>query len=88
MLHDFASWAFGSQGIQSLRVIAFGDFSYDGRYSKGNVLLGRASESMAMGAQADRNYRPFDKDRQPHMELFEKYLNVLEACPTDSLLEF
>ena len=87
MLHDFASWAFGSLGIQSLRVIAFGDFSHDGRYSKGNVLLGRASESMAVGASADRNYRILNKDDRAHMELFEKYLSVLEACPTDSLLE-
>lgn len=87
-LDDFASWAFGAQGIQSLRGIAFGDFSYNGRYADGNILLGRARESIAMGAQEGQKYRVLGEDDMEHKEILKEYLGVLEACPTDSLFGF
>lgn len=40
-LLEFARWAFGPKGLPNLRVLAFGDFSYDGRYKGKNVLLRR-----------------------------------------------
>ena len=33
-LIDFASWAFGTNGIPSLQVLAYGDFSFDGRFRR------------------------------------------------------
>jgi hypothetical protein len=38
-LAQFAQWAFGPTGLPTLRVIAYGDFSYEGRFARHNVLL-------------------------------------------------
>ncbi|KAF2174564.1 hypothetical protein K469DRAFT_756695 [Zopfia rhizophila CBS 207.26] len=37
----FARWASSSDGLQNLQVIAWGNFSYEGRYAQDNVLLCR-----------------------------------------------
>ncbi|PGH28185.1 hypothetical protein AJ80_00075 [Polytolypa hystricis UAMH7299] len=36
-LHDFAQWIFGPRGIRSVRVVAVGDFLYNGRYDATNL---------------------------------------------------
>ena len=40
-LWEFARWAFGPKGLPKLRILVFGDFSYDGRYKESNLLLRR-----------------------------------------------
>ena len=40
-LLEFARWAFGPQGLPKLRILAFGDFCYGGRYQETNVFLRR-----------------------------------------------
>jgi hypothetical protein len=85
-LDEFAQWAFGENGLQSLRVLAFGDFSYNGRYSRGNVLLCRQYDS-ATSKSPGKNYRYFTSRDLPEWRLFQKHFDVLQACPTDLLLK-
>lgn len=85
-LDEFATWAFGSEGIQSLQVIACGDFSYGGRYSNGNICLGRAGEAVTTIGGDARNYLILGKSGRPFQELLTKYSNVLEACPVQPLM--
>ena len=40
-LFDFVRWAFGSRGLSKLRILAFGDFSYDGRFEDKRLLFCR-----------------------------------------------
>ncbi|KAL1965854.1 hypothetical protein VTN77DRAFT_4987 [Rasamsonia byssochlamydoides] len=88
-LDKFAQWAFGHKGFRSLQVLAFGDFSYNGRYSRGNVLLCRKSDSaqMQQGGLPGKNYRHLTKGDQSLRDLLRKYFHVLQACPTDLLLK-
>jgi hypothetical protein len=41
-VREFADWAFGAEGLPDLQVLAWGDFSHEGRYARHNVLLCRA----------------------------------------------
>jgi hypothetical protein len=40
-LKSFADWAFGPTGLPNLLVIAFGDFSQDGRFSGSHIFIFR-----------------------------------------------
>lgn len=40
-LLQFANWAFGPNSLSALQVLAFGDFSYDGRFYNYNNLFCR-----------------------------------------------
>jgi hypothetical protein len=84
----FAQWAFGPSGFRSLQVLVLGDFSYRGRYSWGNVLLCRKSDSTPNlpGGIPDRNYPHLIKG-DSEWDLLRKYDHALQACPIDLLLE-
>jgi hypothetical protein len=88
-LHNFAQWAFGPRGFPSLRVIAFGDFSCEGRYTWNNVLLCRNDEPVQSGRQevAGQTFRHLADNDRSLWDLLDKYSNVLEACPTNPLFE-
>lgn len=45
-LLGFANWAFGPNGLPTLQVLAFGDFSYDGRFHIHNKLFCRRTWSI------------------------------------------
>lgn len=40
-LVNFADWAFGPCGLPALQILAFGDFSFEGRYQKQQLLMHR-----------------------------------------------
>jgi hypothetical protein len=75
--HEFADWAFGVDGFQNLQVLAFGDFSYDGRYSKYNVLLCRS----------EHGYQKLTRDQVPYWDLIQSHMDMLEACPYDNIFD-
>ncbi|KKA19421.1 hypothetical protein T310_6597 [Rasamsonia emersonii CBS 393.64] len=77
-LHDLAQWAFGPDGLPSLRVIAHGDFLDEGRYRKHNVLLCRDS-----GSSQGLNFRRVVGTEMDELllDLFEEYSDFLQACP-------
>lgn len=86
---DFAEWAFGPTGILSLRVLAFGDFSYDGRFARHNLLLCRKEQparTVARGVQ-HRYFRSMTVYDEDLWKLFKEHYNVLTACPVDTLFQ-
>lgn len=86
---DFAQWVFGPTGILSLRLLAFGDFSYRGRFVKHNLLLCRRERPTQAATHETQNlyFRSVTVDDQELWELVEKHFDVLEACPADSLFK-
>lgn len=73
-----------SEGIHSLQVLAFGDFSFDGWYGRGNILLCRQSDSAEMQqcSVPGKNYRHLTESDQYLWDLLRKYSHVLQACQT------
>ncbi|KAL2817947.1 hypothetical protein BDW59DRAFT_129607 [Aspergillus cavernicola] len=82
--HKFAQWAFGARGFPSLQVLAYGDFSYNGRYKKSNALFCR---DVGLPTPSERNYRRLTKADKPLWDMLHQHTDILQACPTDLLLE-
>ncbi|PVH94481.1 hypothetical protein DM02DRAFT_676170 [Periconia macrospinosa] len=88
ILHDFAQWAFGPEGLPSLKVIVYGDFSFQGRYAETHVFLYRNAELHQMQEQCDacETYHHFSRgDWQK--DLLDKYSSSLAACPFGHLMQ-
>ena len=75
--HEFAHWAFGADGFPNLQVLAFGDFSYQGRYSKYNVLLCRS----------ENGYTKLTRAQIPYWDLIQNHMDMLGACPFDDIMD-
>lgn len=89
---DFAQWVFGPTGIRSLRLLAYGDFSYEGRFGQSTLLLCRRDPSCgteySAGEEASQVLRFRDVKKGEDAELwglFEREKHVLTACPCDTL---
>lgn len=91
---ELSRWAFGVNGIPSLQVIAFGDFSYDNRFKSENKILCRQPWSMPNShgdtsaedmEQPLLSYRPIRDSDIMMMELVRENIDFLGACPVDSI---
>jgi hypothetical protein len=91
-LFSFANWAFGPEGFLGLDIVAFGDFSYQGRFSRNTLLLCRNKPSSSPAnpdttqqgtALTFRNMRKNDREL---WDLLKRNAGFLEACPTQSIL--
>ncbi|PWY74592.1 hypothetical protein BO94DRAFT_524537 [Aspergillus sclerotioniger CBS 115572] len=76
-IYDLAQWAFSADGLPNLQVLAWGDFSYRGRYSKSNILLCRS----------DDGYQPLAPFNTVPWGILQDNLDMLAACPLDDILE-
>lgn len=74
---DFAQWAFGADGLPKLQVMAYGDFSFGGRFAKHNVIFCRSPDG----------YRQLTRKDVPAWDLLQKNMDMLTACPHDRLME-
>ena len=91
-LFSFANWAFGPEGFPGLEILAFGDFSYQGRFSRDTLLLCR-DKSSSSPANSDSTqqgtaltFRNVRKNDRALWDLLKRNADFLEACPTDSIL--
>ncbi|KAH6972917.1 hypothetical protein BKA56DRAFT_593007 [Ilyonectria sp. MPI-CAGE-AT-0026] len=89
---DFAQWVFGPTGICSLRLLVYGDFSYEGRFGNATLLLCRRDSSRGTEDSADEEasqvlrFREVKEGEDAELwGLFEREKHVLTACPCDSL---
>jgi hypothetical protein len=91
----FANWAFGPNGLPTLQVLAFGDFSYDGRSHIHNKLFCRHTwsirnpENDILQQSEDELVLTFRLVRENDRELWDlidRNTEFLEACPTDSIV--
>src|SRR6266536_4583307 len=53
---EFADWAFSGEGLSNLQILAWGDFSYEGRYTRYNLLLCKAENGYRTLTKADVKY--------------------------------
>jgi len=92
-LFGFANWAFGPEGFPELDIVAFGDFSYQGRFSWNNLLLCR-DKSSSSPANPDSTqqgaaftFRNMRKNDRALWDLLKRNADFLEACPSDEILD-
>lgn len=72
----FAQWAFGPAGIRSLRLLAVGDFTCDGRFKDGSLLLCRRDPPPPRDGGA--YFRRVDEEGDARLwELYEREKHVL-----------
>lgn len=88
-LFKFANWAFGLNGLPSLQVLAFGDFSYDGRFQSHVHVFCRHAWSFRtpdMNKALTLSFRPIrDTDREL-WSLIHDNRDFLESCPAESIV--
>ncbi|KAI9714905.1 MAG: hypothetical protein M1820_000194 [Bogoriella megaspora] len=86
-LLDFAQWAFGPDGLPSLVVLAFGDFSYGGRFARWNQLLCRDPGPIERHQQW--TFRSMFKGncRQECWNVLKSNERFLQACPSERIIE-
>ncbi|KAK1965444.1 hypothetical protein LY78DRAFT_95204 [Colletotrichum sublineola] len=89
---EFAQWVFGPSGIRSLRLLAYGDFSYDGRFERATLLLCRRDASCNTGDSGTKDanrrlyFREVVKGEDAELwGLYEREKHVIVACPCDTL---
>jgi hypothetical protein len=96
-LLSLAQWAFGPSGLPELQILAYGDFSYDGRYEWQNRLFCRSKFALDLAIagsnsdceatlEADLTFREVTKTDLALMELLEEHSDMLSACPEDKIL--
>ena len=92
-LFSFAQWAFGPEGFPVLEILAFGDFSYQGRFSRHTLLLCRDTSSTSP-ANLDSiqqgtatTFRNMRKNDRALWDLLNRNADFLETCPTDSIVD-
>lgn len=85
-LRRLAEWAFGPDGISSLKLIACGDFAYRGRpsgFKHVDVILCRPA------AGSEEGFRILDRfdesSREERKEIIHAYRNFLDVCPVEPL---
>lgn len=89
-LSDLASWAFGPDGLLNLQVLAYGDFSYQGRYIEDTFVFGRNRSANSLRGstrsldKSSFGYSLLQKDERN--DVMALYGDFLEACPVDALL--
>ena len=81
-LESFANWAFGENGFPNLRVIAYGDFSYERRFAHSQRLLCRETHRPIR----NKKWRPVQIGDVAHHELIEENMDMLSACPVSQLI--
>ncbi|KAK8093393.1 hypothetical protein PG997_000078 [Apiospora hydei] len=88
-LHEFLQWVFGPQGIRSLRLFLYGDFSFNGRFKDEckmmcrNETLESQQTAAGQGVGPRLHYREVTKDDRDILNLLEKQEEFVTACPVD-----
>jgi hypothetical protein len=77
----FARWAFSPEGLPELRILAWGDFSHNGRWRDSNILLCRDWSD-----QSGSYFRTLKNSDFDYWELIDENMDMLSACPSDQLL--
>jgi hypothetical protein len=89
-IHKFASWAFGPDGLPSLQVLCYGDFSYQGRRPYVTFCRSKSLDCRngyeSISRISDKSYRAVTREDVAEQEILHINACFLEACPEDSLL--
>lgn len=80
-LTKFANLAFGPKGIPELQILAWGDFSHDGRWENSNVLLCKNESTNT----TEDNFRIIQDSDSDKWDLIHDNMDMLSACSPDQL---
>ncbi|CAG8975997.1 hypothetical protein HYALB_00011552 [Hymenoscyphus albidus] len=92
-IFDFLNWLFGPDGVRSVRVFAYGDFSHNGRFRAYNHIFCRGDASGYVDPEPqdkpelELNWRPIRADDHELWSLIERNKDFLGSCPTDPLVD-
>ena len=93
-LLGLAHWIFGPWGLPELQILAYGDFSYHGRYEKHNLLLCRSSpastsssRNATAGKKTEVRFRRVTEEDEKLWKLVMENWEFLEACPVDTIMK-
>ncbi|CAG8957320.1 hypothetical protein HYFRA_00010743 [Hymenoscyphus fraxineus] len=92
-IFDFLNWLFGPKGVKSVRVFAYGDFSYNGRFRAYNHIFCRTDASGYVEPEPqdepelELNWRPIRASDHELWSLIERNKDFLGSCPTDPLVD-
>ncbi|KAI0543820.1 hypothetical protein F4679DRAFT_567183 [Xylaria curta] len=81
---DLASWVFGPDGINSLQLLAFGDFICRGRLFSFNLILRRKDAPVTDG---ELPYHRIDPWLERNKSISDAVCGFLEACPSTPLMD-
>lgn len=84
-LIGFAQAAFAPDGLPSLKILAYGDFSFGRRYSDDQIFLCRANPKTKGGIL---NFRELLEEDEGLHVLLQKNMEALKACPVDTLFHY
>ncbi|KAK2779897.1 hypothetical protein FQN53_001236 [Emmonsiellopsis sp. PD_33] len=96
----FAHWAFGPRGLQHLKILAYGDFSYGNRHEGRQILFCRKDAPIPQRFINDeqRLYLPHVHESKLSFRLLyenddifasmQDEMRCLEACPTGNILNY
>jgi hypothetical protein len=80
----FVEWAFGPQGVGSLRLVVFGNLAYGGRRPQDNLIICR---NTANGGSS--NFQIIDwNSLEGNREVLGEYRDALRACPIEPLYQW
>ena len=93
-LLQLAQWAFSPDGLPNLQIIAYGDFSYDGRYTQYTELFCRDQPipqqckdlKLTTPVQSIWTFRRLTKDDVNLQSLVQDNLDMLGACAVDTIM--
>lgn len=84
----FANWVFGPDGLTALEILAYGDFSFQGRQP--NLLFCRSQDMVVDEDDAATSPGPkfhtLTAQDTRLWDVVQENLDFLEACPEDYLL--
>lgn len=75
---NFARWAFSTDGLPNLKILAWGDFSQEGRWAKYNILLCR---DQSLLGQKGFNFRTLVDSDTYYWDLIDDNMSMLAVCP-------
>lgn len=76
-IHKFAEWAFSSDGLPNLIVLAYGDFSHENHYWPYNMFL----------YNTKAGYRRYDPAEILRWDLVNDNIDMLAACPFEDITD-
>jgi hypothetical protein len=80
---NFAEWAFSPDGLPDLKILAYGDFSNEGRWAKYNMLLCRDQSPLE---QMGSKFRVLIDLDTFYWDLIDDNMDMLAACPADPIM--
>ena len=91
-LRELLEWAFGPKGPPNLRVVAYGDFSYNGRYAEHSFMFCKRelrtpkNTKSVLGLERSRIFRVVEKKDVLWDDVITPVKHLLAACPVDPLM--